>query len=314
MSVAEKTVVITGANAGIGFEISLELAKQGARIIMACRNMEKATEARQELLAMVPAAPVEILRLDVSEPSSISSFIQQFEERVGVLDILVNNAGIVTPNLYRNSLGYESHLATNYLGAFQLTGLFIPFFRKEVPTRIVNVGSLAHRLGKFNFDDPNWNTQKYNHWRAYARSKVATAGFTIELNRRLQQNGSRTIALGAHPGFAATDMGRKTGATSPKTKFARWYQTKMEAWIVAVPAQAAKPIIHAASAEDVQGGDYYGPTGFFEIKGKTGKARLNPIARNIEFGRRLWALSEALTGINYLPEMAADNFSLQSSR
>ena len=300
MSASNRTAVITGANAGIGFEAALKLAEKGTNILMACRSLDKAKQARVELLSRVPRANIEILPLDVSEPKSIKEFTERFAEQVGALDILINNAGIVTPLLSRNSLGYELHLATNYLGAFALTGMLLPYFRKGAPTRIVNVGSLAHRFGKFDFDDPNWDKTTYNNWKAYARSKIATASFTIELNRRLQQNGGGTIALAAHPGFAATDMGRKSGATTPKSKFGRWYQGKMEAWIVAKPEHAADPIIHAASADDVGGGDYYGPTGLFEIKGKTGKAKLNPLARDVDFGRRLWNASESLTGVSYL--------------
>lgn len=305
MSVSGKRVVITGANSGIGYEAALKLAKKGAHVVMACRSVEKAEQARRDLLAQIPGAVVEILPLDVSEFSSIRAFAARFSDQFGELDILINNAGLVTPRLSRNSLGHEMHLATNYLGAFALTGMLLPFFRKGKQTRIVNVGSLAHRFGRFDFDDPNWNRAKFNPWKAYARSKIATASFTLELNRRLQQSGSSTIALGAHPGFAATDMGRKNGATSPKSAFGQWYQDRLEAWIVAVPARAVEPIVHAASETSVAGGDYYGPTGLFEIKGKTGKARLNPLARNLEFGRRVWAVSESLTGVSYLSELQA---------
>lgn len=302
-SVSDRTVVITGANAGIGFQAAQKLADNGARVLMACRSVEKAKQARNDILSQVPGADIEILPLDVSEPASVKEFAARFGEQYGKLDVLINNAGIVTPHLSRNSLGYELHLATNYLGAFALTGLLLPFFNKKAATRVVNVGSLAHRFGKFDFEDPNWNKTRYNNWKAYARSKIATASFTMELNRRLQKTGSTTIALSAHPGFAATDMGRKTGATTPKTAFGRWYQGKMEAWVVAVPERAAEPIIHAASADGVSGGDYYGPTGLFEIKGKTGKARINPLAKNIEFGRQVWAISESLTGVSYLSDL-----------
>lgn len=303
MSAPKKTVVVTGANAGIGYQVAVRLAENGAKILLACRSEEKAMLARNEMLVQAPHAEIDFLPLDVSEPASIQNFVTRFAELYGKLDVLINNAGIVTPQLSRNSLGHEMHLATNYLGAFSLTGLLLPLFRRNAMTRIVNVGSLAHRFGKFDFEDPNWKNSRYNHWKAYARSKIATAGFTMELNRRLQVAGYTTIALSAHPGFAATDMGRKNGATTPRTAFGRWYQEKMEAWIVAVPARAAEPIIHAASADDVNGGDYYGPMGLFEIKGKTGKARINPLAKNIEFGRRLWSLSESLTGVRYLSDL-----------
>lgn len=307
MSVVDKTVVITGANAGIGYEVALTLSKQGAKIVMACRSMDKAEQARKDLLKEVPDAKIDIIPLDVSELPSINEFARRFEDQFGNLDILINNAGIVTPNLSRNSVGYELHLATNYLGAFALTGLLLPMFNKSVPTRIVNVGSLAHRFGKFDFNDPNYSKKKFNHWRAYAQSKIATATFTQELSRRLELSGSETVALGAHPGFAATDMGRKTGATTPKTKFGQWYQSKLEAWIVGKPENAALPIIYAATKERVTGGDYYGPQGLFEIKGKPGPARVNPLAKNVEFGKRLWAASEALTGVSYLPDLESPN-------
>ncbi|RLT98737.1 oxidoreductase [Ketobacter sp.] len=312
MSGKEKTVVITGANAGIGYQVALAFCQQGARVVMACRSKDKAEQARSELLEQVPAGNIDILPLDVSELSSINEFARQFADEIGELDILINNAGIVTPHLHRNSLGYELHLATNYLGAFAVTGLLLPFFKSSRQTRIVNVGSLAHRFGKFDFNDPNWNQRKFNHWKAYAQSKIATASFTQELNRRLQLTGSDTIALGAHPGFAATDMGRKTGATTPSTRFGQWYQNKMEAWIVGPPNQAAQPILYAASENGVEGGDYYGPTGWFEIKGKPGPARINPLAKNVEFGKRIWAISESLTGVSYLADLETKSNSLES--
>lgn len=302
MSVSNKTVVITGANGGIGFYQALRLAQQGAHIVMACRSLDKANKAREELQTQVPQGKFTVLQLDVSEIESVKHFVAEFAEKVGTMDVLINNAGIVTPVLSRNSVGHELHLATNYLGAFALTGLVLPLFRKDVPTRIVNVGSLAHRFGKFDFDDPNWDKTQFHNWKAYARSKIATASFTLELNRRLQESGSKTIALGAHPGFAATEMGTKNGFTTPKNAFSRWYQGKLEALIVGTPDRAAESIIYAASSDDVEGGDYYGPRGLFEIKGKTGKARINPLAKNAEFGRKLWQVSESLTGIHYLSE------------
>ncbi|MVF13454.1 SDR family oxidoreductase [Ketobacter sp. MCCC 1A13808] len=300
MSLSNKTVVITGANSGIGYEATLKLAATGARVLMACRSMDKAEKARSTILSQVPEGKIDILPVDVSELSSVEDFVKSFAEQIGELDILVNNAGIVTPMLSRNSMGHELHLATNYLGPFALTGRLLPYFNKRAPTRIINIGSLAHRFGKFDFEDPNWDKTKFNHWKAYARSKIATASFTMELHRRLQKNGADIISLGAHPGFAATDVGTKTGATTPKTAFGKWYQGKLESWIVALPVHAAEPMVHAISADDVVGGDYYGPTGLFEIKGKTGKARMNPLASDIEFGRRLWATSESLTGVRFL--------------
>ena len=308
MTAKDKTVVITGANSGIGLHAGMILAGQGARIVMACRSMNKAQDARDEILQAVPNADVVILPLDVSEIDSVKEFVRLFAEQIGELDILINNAGVVMRDLKRNSKGYEMHMATNYLGAFALTGLLLPYFKKSVPTRIVNVGSLAHRFGKVDFDDPNWERTQYSMWKGYARSKIATAGFTQELNHRLALCGSNTIALGAHPGFAATDVGKKNGAAVPRTRFGQWYQDTMEKLVVGKVDDAALHIVFAAVGEGVSGGDYYGPTGLFEIKGKTGKAKLNPLANDLEFCRRLWAMSEELTDVRFLSVAAFDSF------
>lgn len=303
MNVSNRTVVITGSNSGIGFYQAQQLAAKGANIVMACRSLGKAEQARRDLLLRVPGAEIEILTVDVSEPESIIDFVERFVQHVGKLDILINNAGIVTRELSRNSVGYEMHMATNYLGAFALTGLLLPYFCKDSSARIVNVGSLAHRIGTFDFEDPNWDRTKYNLWKAYARSKIATAAFTIELDRRLQVSGANILALGAHPGFAATDMGKKNGVATPKSALSQWYQDRMESWVVGKAPDAAEKIVYAATADQVKGGDYYGPTGLFEIKGKIGSARLNPLAKDIEFGKKLWALSETLTGVRYLSDL-----------
>jgi NAD(P)-dependent dehydrogenase (short-subunit alcohol dehydrogenase family) len=297
-----RTAVITGANAGLGFQTALALARTGARVVMACRNMDKTGKAQSDLLAQVPDAQTIVIPLDVSEPASIRSFGHEFAERVGELHILVNNAGVVGIPLFRNSAGHELNFATNYLGAFALTGTLLPFARDEAPARIVNVGSMGHRLAKLDFDDLNWERTPYNQWKGYARSKLALLSFTMELNRRLQQRGRRIIALGAHPGFAATDIGADSAGLTPTNPFSRWLQDKVFRPLIPLAADAARPIVRAACAQDVRGGDYYGPSGFLEIAGKPGAARLNPIARDVEIGKRLWAASESMAGIRYLSD------------
>ena len=294
-----RTVVITGANAGLGFQTALKLAHAGARIVMACRNLEKARKAQSDLLAQVPDAQTVVLPLDVSEPASIREFGRQFSDQIGELDILINNAGMVGGPLTRNSVGSELQLVTNYLGAFELTGTLLPLFHDDAPARIVNVGSLAHRLAKLDLDDMNWEKSPYNEWKSYARSKLAVLVFTMELNRRLQQRSSKIIALGAHPGFAATEVGKNSAALNPTNPIGKWFNKRVESFIPPA-AEAARPIIHAACSEDARGGDYYGPSGFLEIGGKPGRARVNPRATELDLGKRLWALSESMTGIRYL--------------
>jgi NAD(P)-dependent dehydrogenase (short-subunit alcohol dehydrogenase family) len=295
-------VVITGANAGLGFETALELARGGASVVMACRSLERAEQARKHLLAQVPAAEVTILPLDVSEPASIRSFVRAFSDRRGQLDVLVNNAGVVAVPLARNSVGHEMQLATNYLGAFALTGLLLPRFREGARARVVNVGSHANRLARLPLDDPNWERTPYGEFKAYARAKVALLSFTMELERRLRRSGSHVIALGAHPGIAATDIRRH----SPKltaTNFVGRCLEQVGAWITPAAADACRPIVHAARDEGVRGGEYWGPSGLLEIGSVPAPARVNPVARDVELGRRLWSLSESMTGVRYLSEL-----------
>ena len=298
----DRIAVITGANAGLGFQTALQLARLGTHVVMACRSVDRGGKAESALLAEVPDARTTVIQVDVSEPESIQEFGRRFAEEVGELDVLVNNAGIVGIPLARNSVGHELQLATNYLGPFAMTGTLLPFFRRDALGRIVNVGSLAHRLAKLEVDDLNWESRAYNEWRAYARSKLALLAFTMELDRRLRQRRSAISALSAHPGFAATDIGKNSPALMPKSTVGRWFNEKVET-LIPRAADAAAPILHAATADDTRGGDYYGPTGFLEIGGRIGRARLNPIARDRELGRRLWATSEEMTGIRYLPEL-----------
>lgn len=298
----DRIAVVTGANAGLGFQVALKLARMGMTVVMACRNLEKAKKAQGDLLAAVPNAQTIILPLDLSEPASVQEFVRLFAERVGRLDLLINNAGIVAVPLARNSVGYESQLATNYLGAFALTGLLLPFFREGSQARIVNVGSLANNFGKFDLDDMNWEKTPYNEWKGYSRSKVAMLSFTMELDRRLNASGKNIIALGAHPGFAATDILRHTEKQKKKSRLGQWWESKMKSF-VPTAAQASAPIMHAACSADAKGCDYFGPGGFLEIAGKPAPARVNPVARDAGLGRKLWVLSEQMTGVNFLSDV-----------
>ena len=292
-----KTVVVTGANAGLGYAISRALLEQDYRVVMACRNATKAAAARSSLLESVPGADASVLPLDVSELDSVETFAKLFEEQFGELDLLINNAGIVGLPLTRNDAGHELQMATNYLGNFALVGRMLPFFNKESPCRIVNVGSLAHRFGKLPVDDMSWTVDDYKPMKGYARSKVALLSFTQELNRRL--TGTNIIALAAHPGFAATEITARNVEMQPKNAIQRWIRSKVEP-LIPTPAEAARPILHAALAEDVSGGDYYGPGGFLEIAGKPAMAKLNPKTRDVEGARQLWSISQDMTGVRFL--------------
>lgn len=296
---AKQIVVATGANSGIGFQTALHFARAGAKVVMGCRNINKAEDAQQRIRQEVPEADTLILPLDVSELSSVREFGQLFAQQVGELDVLINNAGIVGLPLMRTSAGHEMQLATNYLGAFTLTSLLLPHFRKNKAARIVNVGSIAHRFGKLNVEDLNWETTQYDQWKAYANSKVALLSHTLELNRRLQEQESHVIALAAHPGVANTNITTQSDSLKPPGRFKLWYRQQMTRFIPTA-ADAARAIILAATADHVRGGEYYGPGGPLELGGKPKQARLNPVAQDPQLSRRLWGLTEHLTGAQFL--------------
>jgi NAD(P)-dependent dehydrogenase (short-subunit alcohol dehydrogenase family) len=303
-SLSDKVVVVTGANAGLGFELSRRLARMGAHVVMACRSLPRAQRARERLRGEVPTARTTVLPLDVAELESIRKFCTLFADQVGHLDILINNAGIVGTPLARNSAGHELHLATNYLGPFSLTGTLLPRFRDRSGARIVSVGSLAHLFGRLCPTELNPTDSDYDAWRAYARSKVALVMYTIELNRRLRWQSSNIIAVAAHPGMALTSIMDKSPVANSKGAFRKWLGKPIRRLIPTV-AEAVEPLLHAACAEGVRGGDYYGPGGWLEIAGTPAKARLNRRASNEDLARQLWSTSETLTGVRYLNEDAA---------
>lgn len=294
-------VVITGANSGIGYETALHFASRGANVVMACRSIDRAEVARDKIQAAVPGANTHIIRLDVSDLDSVREFSRQFAEQVGELDLLINNAGIVAIPLSRNSANHELQLATNYLGAFALTGLLLPCFCRDRPARIVNVGSLLHRRGKLNVEDLNWERTEYNQWNAYANSKLAVLSFTLELNRRLQHSGSNIIALAAHPGFANTNINQNSPALTHTNPVSKWFHNKLKV-LIPKAVDAARPVILAAESDAVAGGDYYGPGGFLEIGGKPARAKINPIAKDTALAGRLWTVSESMTGVSFLSD------------
>jgi NAD(P)-dependent dehydrogenase (short-subunit alcohol dehydrogenase family) len=282
-----RTAVVTGANSGIGFETARALAAKGARVVLACRSEEKGRDAERRLRVALPSADVRFEPLDLGALASVRAFAEKLRAAEPRLDLLVNNAGVMMPPYGRTADGFETQLGTNHLGHFALTGLLLEPLCRTPKARVVTVSSLAHFWGGIAFDDLQ-SERSYNPTRAYGQSKLANLLFVRELARRLEAARIDAIAAAAHPGSTRTELQRHSGL--------------MHA-VVAVfsqqPPAGALPTLYAATAPDVKGGDYFGPSGFAGCIGPPGRARSSPRAKDAAVARRLWDVSEQLTGVRF---------------
>jgi NAD(P)-dependent dehydrogenase (short-subunit alcohol dehydrogenase family) len=291
-----KVVLITGANSGLGYESALALARAGAQVIMGCRNSEKSETARQQILEQVPGASVALQALDLSSLGSIRGAARQVKSAQSRLDILINNAGVMATPRRTTADGFELQFGTNHLGHFALTGLLLDLLLATPRSRIVTVTSLGEYTGRIRFDDL-MREKSYERWTAYGQSKLANLLFAFELQRKLEAAGAETISLAAHPGFSSTNL-RQTQLQEAQPIHQRLLFNLFE-----MPGQSATmgalPQLYAATAPDVQGGDYYGPGGFFQVRGYPKLVKPSGQARDREVARRLWQVSEQLTGVDY---------------
>ena len=282
-----KVVIVTGANSGIGYETARVLARKGASVVMACRNLEKANSAASEITLGDPDAVLDIIRLDLADLDSVRSFADKFKSRYAQLDLLINNAGVMVPPFTRTADGFELQFGANHLGHFALTGLLLERLLETPLARIINVSSGAHRMGGGTIDFDNLYAEKgYNAAGAYAQSKLANLLFTLELNRRLKAHGSDVIAASAHPGWTVTGLQRGFMHT-----ISRIFGQQ--------PEMGALPTLLAATGPDIQRDDYYGPDGFMEMRGYPIKVGSSAAANDPELARRLWDVSKELTGVRY---------------
>ncbi len=298
-------VLITGANSGIGFETARVLAQRNAQVILACRTESKALEAMARIRALYPKANLQFLPLDLASQQSIRDMVALFREQYDTLDLLINNAGVMWLPQSKTVDGFESQLGTNHLGHFTLTGLLLPVLLNTPGARIVTVSSIAHRGGQIHFDDL-WLDRSYSKHKAYAQSKLANLVFAQELQRRLHAAGAPIISVAVHPGVANTNLaipGFEQGG-SPLLAKAVGLLTPI---VAQNPVNGALPTLYAATSHAVEGGDYIGPDGIYEMWGHPRKAYATRRSRNPELGRRLWEVSEQLTGVHYdftLPQRA----------
>lgn len=288
-----RTAIVTGANSGLGLVTARELARRGARVVMAVRDEERGRRARDALLAAQPGALLEVRRVDLADLDSVRLFAERLTADVGPVDLLVNNAGVMMPPRALSPQGYETQFAGNHLGPFALTGLLLPALAAGRDPRVVTVASAVHRQGRIRFDDLT-GEHRYSAPAFYAQSKLANVLFGLELHRRLRAAGSPVRSLLAHPGYAHTNL-PSTGPTGPLRAALRFGGR-----LFAQPAEVgALPQLYAATAPEAASGQFIGPRGPLELWGRPTVVRPAASARDPELARRLWARSEELTGVRY---------------
>ncbi|WP_328973786.1 oxidoreductase [Streptomyces sp. NBC_00239] len=287
-----RTAVVTGATSGIGFATAKELARHGAHVVLAVRDTGKAAVAAARIRAAVPRAELTVQRLDLADLGSVREAAKELADRCERIDVLLNNAGVMWTPEARTADGYELQFATNHLGHFALTGLLLDTLRATPGARAVTISSYVHRLARIDFADLNAE-RRYSRYRAYGQSKLANLMFSLELQRRLAAAGADTVAVAAHPGLAATGLGRDFPAA-----FHRIGPTLGPLFLQ--PADRGMlPGLRAATDPGVRGGQFYGPLGLTETRGHPGPVRTGGSARDPRVWRRLWEESERLTGVSY---------------
>lgn len=294
---AGRTIIITGANSGLGFEAAAALAGAGARVVLACRDQAKGRAAEEQIRARHPRAVTALLRLDLSSLADIRRGAEAALSTCPRIDVLMNNAGVMALPYRQTADGFEMQFGTNHLGHFAFTGLLLDRLRATPGGRVVTVSSGAHRMGRIRFDDPHWR-RGYRKWPAYGQSKLANLLFAYELQRRMAAAGGDTISVAAHPGYAATNL----QAAGPRMLGSSRLERIMElanSLFSQSAAMGALPQIYAAVAPGVRGGDYIGPDGFGELWGHPRAVTSSRRSRDVEAARRLWTLSEQLTGVAY---------------
>jgi NAD(P)-dependent dehydrogenase (short-subunit alcohol dehydrogenase family) len=276
---------VTGANAGLGLEITRHLAAAGAEVVLACRNLEKAERAAAQVRAGLPAAKLEVRALDLADLDSVAAFADRWD---GGLDLLVNNAGLMAVDESRTAQGFETQFGVNHLGHFALTARLLPHLLATPGSRVGTMSSMGHRAAR---GEPDPRLERpYERWGAYFRSKLANLHFTAELQRRLVAAGAPTVAVAAHPGGSRTDLG--TEGSSPANRL-----LTSAAQPLLQPASAgARPMVRAVTDPSVRGGEFFGPR--FLVRGATPVVETpSRAARDAAAARRLWDLSVELTGL-----------------
>lgn len=289
-----RLAVITGSNTGLGFDTARVLAAHGAQVVMACRDTAKADAAAAKIRSLTPGAQVGVQKLDLGSLASVRAGAAEIAAAHPRIDLLINNAGVMYPPKSTTADGFEMQFGTNHLGHFALTGLLLPNLLDVDGSRVVVVASIAHKMqAKIDFDDLQWERRPYSRVASYGQSKLANLMFAYDLQRRLAAAGSKTIAVAAHPGVAATELTRHIpGAGLPGVN---WLSGRL----LNTAEMGALPTLRAATDKAVQGGQYWGPDGFREMRGYPVLATSSRQSQDVAIQQRLWQVSQDLTGVTF---------------
>jgi len=288
-----RTAIVTGANSGLGRIVARELARCGARVIMASRDNAKSMQAVSEITAAFPSSTVEAAQLDLADLSSIRAFVDHIRAANDHIELLINNAGVMAAPYRRTVDGFELQFGTNHLGHFALTGLLLPLLYGRPDARVVTVGSNNHKSKQIPFDDLQ-GEHHYSRWGAYGQSKLANLLFAFELDRRLKAAGWPLISIAAHPGYSATNL-----QLSGPPLFERLGMRISNRLFAQSAEMGALPLLYAATAPNLQGGSYVGPDGRGEMRGYPVLVHASERAYDTDGARRLWDISEQLIGVVY---------------
>lgn len=288
-----KIAVVTGANSGLGYYTTRALADKGTRVIMACRNLEKGEMARQRIIKEGVAVEPELWHLDLASLASVKEFALKYIAAHENLDLLINNAGLMAIPYHRTEDGHEMQFGVNHLGHFALTAKLWPLLSNTEGARVIQVSSLAHLIGKMNFEDINWE-QSYKKWGAYGRSKLANLLFVRELANRVTETGSGVTVAAAHPGWADTELQAKSAKMEGK-RLGAIAMNLINKVLAQSGEMGALPSLYAATADGVEQGAFFGPGGFMKMQGWPVTDYPSKKLVTNEVATQLWDVSEALT-------------------
>ncbi|MDQ6730511.1 MAG: oxidoreductase [Actinomycetota bacterium] len=297
-----RTAVVTGANSGLGLITARELARAGATVVLACRNLEKGERALAEVRGVArTGAPPRLESLDLSDLGSVAGFAARLGEQQADLDLLINNAGVMAPPRRLTTDGFESQFGTNHLGHFALTGRLLELLSAASAPRVVTVSSLAHRMGTLKFADLQ-REHRYNNWLAYGQSKLANLMFALELGRRAVSAGSPLESMAAHPGYSATNL----QTAGPSRFYEKWFGVLGNLLFAQSAERGALPTLYAATVPDLPSGTFVGPDGLGESRGAPHIVSGAGKAYDEAAAARLWDVSAQLTGVSFnFPAIAA---------